>query len=184
MPEYEIFINSKVRKIELEKTGENVFTVKLDGKPINAGLPVNKLDFGKEFLIEVDGKKYRVSISKTEHEKPVSVKVEEVAFKAEVKTPMRKPSITFFELAPLAPAKKAPTTKQVVEGAVTAPMTGKILSIKVKKGDAVKAGQVLCVLEAMKMENEIAAPFAGTIREVYVSEGSSVSEGEPLFLIS
>ncbi|RJS81359.1 biotin/lipoyl-binding protein [Candidatus Bathyarchaeota archaeon] len=62
-------------------------------------------------------------------------------------------------------------------------MTGKILSIKVKKGDAVKAGQILCILEAMKMENEITASKTGTVREVYISEGSSVSEGEPLFLI-
>ncbi len=73
--------------------------------------------------------------------------------------------------------------RQTVEGAVVAPMTGKILSIKVKKGDEVKAGQVLCVLEAMKMENEITAPKAGIIKEIYVSEGSSVSEGEPLLLL-
>ncbi|MGQ9539272.1 MAG: biotin/lipoyl-containing protein, partial [Candidatus Bathycorpusculaceae bacterium] len=59
----------------------------------------------------------------------------------------------------------------------------KILSIKVKKGEQVKAGQVLCILEAMKMENEIAAPMAGTIREVLVSEGASVNDGDPLFVI-
>ena len=48
--------------------------------------------------------------------------------------------------------------KVAVEGAVTAPMTGKIVKVKVKKGDQVKASQVLCVIEAMKMENEISAP--------------------------
>jgi biotin carboxyl carrier protein len=53
----------------------------------------------------------------------------------------------------------------------------------VKKGEQVKAHQVLCVVEAMKMENEILAPKAGTIKEVNVSEGSPVSEGEPLFII-
>jgi biotin carboxyl carrier protein len=62
-------------------------------------------------------------------------------------------------------------------------MTGKILSVKVKKGEQVKLGQVICILEAMKMENEITAPKAGTVREVHVSEGSSVSEGEPLFVV-
>jgi acetyl-CoA/propionyl-CoA carboxylase biotin carboxyl carrier protein len=62
-------------------------------------------------------------------------------------------------------------------------MTGKIVSVKVKKGDQVKAGQVLCVVEAMKMENEIASSKAGVVKEVYVSEGSSVSEGEPLFVV-
>jgi biotin carboxyl carrier protein len=62
-------------------------------------------------------------------------------------------------------------------------MTGKILSVKVKKGDQVKKGETLCILEAMKMENEITTSKAGTVREVYVSEGSSVSEGDSLFII-
>jgi biotin carboxyl carrier protein len=80
--------------------------------------------------------------------------------------------------------KKTGTNKKVaVEGAVTAPMTGKIVKVKVKKGDQVKAGQVLCVVEAMKMENEISAPRAGTIQEVNVAEGTPVNEGETLFVI-
>jgi biotin carboxyl carrier protein len=62
-------------------------------------------------------------------------------------------------------------------------MTGKILSVKVKKGDQVKKGETLCILEAMKMENEITTSKAGTVREVYVFEGSSVSEGDTLFII-
>ncbi|TEU06064.1 biotin/lipoyl-binding protein [Candidatus Bathyarchaeota archaeon] len=74
--------------------------------------------------------------------------------------------------------------KQDVEGAVTAPMMGKIISVMVKKGDHVKAGQIVCILEAMKMENEITTPKAGTVQEVCVFEGSSVSEGETLFVIS
>jgi biotin carboxyl carrier protein len=117
-------------------------------------------------------------------EKPFRVKVEETTFKAEMKTPTKKPTLTTFEPVPLTPTTKAMATKQVVEGTVTAPMTGKILSVKVKKGDQVKQGQVVCILEAMKMENEITAAKAGTVQEVYVSEGSSVSEGEPICLVS
>jgi glutaconyl-CoA decarboxylase len=71
-----------------------------------------------------------------------------------------------------------------VEGAVTAPMTGKIVKVKVKKGEQVNAKQILCVIEAMKMENEITAPKAGTIQEINVSDGSPVTEGEILFIIS
>jgi len=74
--------------------------------------------------------------------------------------------------------------KQDAEGAVTAPMMGKIVSVMVKKGDHVKAGQIVCILEAMKMENEITTPKAGTVQEVRVFEGSSVSEGETLFVVS
>jgi biotin carboxyl carrier protein len=100
-----------------------------------------------------------------------------------VKTPARKPVSTTLEQIPVTLTKTATAPRHAVEDAVTAPMTGKILSVRVKKGEQVKAGQVLCVLEAMKMENEIATPKAGTVREVYVSDGSSVSEGEPLFTV-
>ena len=83
-------------------------------------------------------------------------------------------------IAPSAPA--AP----VVTGsgdAVTAPMPGTILKVNVTNGQAVKAGQVLVVLEAMKMENEIMAPKDGTITQVAVSKGASVDTGAPLVFI-
>jgi len=183
LPAYEIFIDGKPRRIELTKIGENSFTVKIGDKSLIVELPAEKPELEKEFSIKVDGKTYRIELPKIDREKLFSVKVEEVAFKAEVKIPTLKPVLTVFEPGPLTPTKRAMVTKQVVEGAVTAPMTGKILSVKVKKGEHVKAGQILCVLEAMKMENEITSPKAGTVREVYVSEGSSVSEGEPLFTV-
>ncbi len=63
------------------------------------------------------------------------------------------------EQTPTAPTLRMPKPQQVVSGTVTAPMTGKIVSIRVGKGEQVKAGQVLCILEAMKMENEITAPW-------------------------
>ena len=183
LPAYEIFIDGKPRKIELTKTGENTFTVKIDDKSLNIALPADKLDLEKRWFIKIDGKTYQVELPKIELEKIFPIKIEEVTFKAEVKAATRKPTLTIFEPASLTPTKRAIAPKQVVEGAITAPMTGKILSVKVTKGDQVKAGQVLCILEAMKMENEIAAPKAGTVQEVYVSEGSSVSEGEPLFVV-
>ena len=183
MPAYEVFIDDKPRKIELTIIGENSFTVRIDDKSLSIELATNKLDLEKEFSIKINGKTYQIELPKIDREKLFSVKVEEATFKAEVKTPTRKPTLTIFEPTPLTATKRTMTIKQVVEGAITAPMTGKILSVKVKKGDQVKAGQILCILEAMKMENEIAAPKAGTVREVYVSEGSSVSEGEPLFTV-
>ena len=183
MPIYEIFIDDKPRKIELTKTGEKSFTVKTDSKSLNIELTVDKLNLEKVFSIKIDGKTYHIELPKIVLEKLFPVKVEETTFKAEVKTFTKKPVLTAFEPTPLAPTRKAMSTKQVVEGTTTAPMTGKILSVKVKKGDRVELGQVVCVLEAMKMENEITAPKAGTIRELYVSEGSSVSEGEPLFTV-
>ena len=82
--------------------------------------------------------------------------------------------------APSAPA--AP----VVTGAgepVNAPMPGNILKVNVTQGQAVKSGDVLCVLEAMKMENEIMAPKDGTVTQVLVAKGATVDTGAPLVVI-
>ena len=70
-----------------------------------------------------------------------------------------------------------------VPGGVAAQLSGKVLRIEVQAGDSVEAGQLLLVLEAMKMENEINAPKAGTVKEVTVSEGAQVAEGETLVIL-
>ena len=86
--------------------------------------------------------------------------------------------------APAAPAA-APAAPAVTGAgdAVTAPMPGNILKVNVTQGQAVKEGDVLCILEAMKMENEILAPKAGTVTQVLVSKGSTVDTGAALVVI-
>lgn len=88
--------------------------------------------------------------------------------------------------APVAALKAAPAPKAPVasgnDGAVkiNAPMPGKILSVKTSVGASVKKGDIILVLEAMKMENEIQAPSDGTIASINVNEGSMVETGELL----
>jgi biotin carboxyl carrier protein len=67
---------------------------------------------------------------------------------------------------------------------VTAPMPGTILNVKVSAGQAVKKGDTICVLEAMKMENDIPAPCDGTIASVNVQKGASVNAGDILATIN
>ena len=67
---------------------------------------------------------------------------------------------------------------------VTAPMPGTILKVNVQNGQAVKEGDVLVILEAMKMENEIMAPKAGTVAQVVTSKGASVNTGDVLVVIA
>ena len=87
--------------------------------------------------------------------------------------------------APAATPAAAPAAP-VVTGAgepVNAPMPGNILKVNVTQGQAVKSGDVLCVLEAMKMENEIMAPKDGTVTQVLVAKGATVDTGAPLVVI-
>lgn len=184
MPTYEVLVDGKPRKIEVSKTGEKTFSVKFDGEAFTVEVPEGKLVFGKEFQISIGGKAYTVTLQEVSKTKPFAIKVGEASFKVELKTPtLMQKAVPAAEQAPPTIAVKAAKPKQAVSGTVTAPMAGKIISIKVKRGEQVKAGQVLCILEAMKMENEITAPTAGTVREILVSEGASVNEGDPLFVI-
>ena len=86
--------------------------------------------------------------------------------------------------APVAAAAPAAAPKAAAgaAGAVTvkAPMPGNILDVKVKAGASVKAGDVLVILEAMKMENEILAPQDGTVASVNVNKGDTVNSGDVL----
>ena len=84
--------------------------------------------------------------------------------------------------APKAAPAPAPAAPAGAAGAVavTAPMPGKILGVKASAGQAVKRGQVLLILEAMKMENEIVAPQDGTVATINVAVGDSVEPGATL----
>jgi biotin carboxyl carrier protein len=69
------------------------------------------------------------------------------------------------------------------EGAVVAPMNGQVVKVPVQVGDPVESGDIVLILEAMKMENEVTAPISGTLAELSVSAGQTVSPGQPLFSI-
>ena len=87
--------------------------------------------------------------------------------------------------APAAKPAAAPKAAPVANGTkVNAPMPGTILDVKVAQGQAVKKGDVLLILEAMKMENEILAPQDGTVAQVTVSKGASVNSGDALVVLN
>lgn len=98
---------------------------------------------------------------------------------APVAAPAAAPAPVAAPAAVPAPAAAAP----VAGDAVTAPMPGNILKVNVTPGQAVKEGDVLVVLEAMKMENEILAPKACTVKQVLVSKGSTVDTGATLVVL-
>ena len=112
-------------------------------------------------------KKYRVNVNGTVYE----VELEEITGAAPAAAPVA------------APAAPAPAAAPAGGEKIAAPMPGTILSVNVAAGDAVKKGQVLMILEAMKMENEIMAPCDGTVTSVSVTTGAAVESGALLCTI-
>ncbi len=113
----------------------------------------------RNFLVNVNGTQYEVA-------------VEEIDGKA---APAVKPAAAAPVAAPVA------KTVAVAGGTkITAPMPGTILGVSAKEGEAVKAGQTIFVLEAMKMESDVVAPVDGIVTGIAVSKGASVSAGDVL----
>ena len=86
--------------------------------------------------------------------------------------------------APVAAPSAAPAASLAAGEPVKAPMPGVVLKVQVQQGQAVKAGQVLVILEAMKMENEIVAPKDGTVAQIVAAKGASVGSGAPLVILA
>lgn len=135
----------------------------------------------RKFIINVNGKSYDVEVEEVKDgviSTPSVPSVQAAAPAPKASTPVAAPKAA-------APAPKVAAPVSVPAGAtsIPAPMPGTILSIKVQAGDTVKKGQVLCILEAMKMENEIMTGTDGVISSVSINTGDSVNTGQVLFII-
>jgi biotin carboxyl carrier protein len=124
-------------------------------------------------------KRYSVTVNGVVYD----VVVEEVAADA-APAPVAAPAVKSAPAAAPAPAAKPAAPAANAKCSVSAPMPGNILAVNVKVGDKVAKGAVLCILEAMKMENEVMAPEAGTVTSVTVSKGSTVQAGDVLVTLA
>ena len=130
--------------------------------------------------------KYKVTLNGRTYEVEVEAGKAMLLDEYEAIVPSAAPAAPAAAPVAAAPVAAAAPAAPAVTGAgepVNAPMPRNILRVNVKAGDAVKSGTVLCVLEAMKMENDIMAPKDGTVTQVLVSKGSTVDTGAPLVVI-
>ena len=121
--------------------------------------------------------KYRITVEGKTYE----MDVELIGANGTVVAPVKKAAAPVVTAPKAAPAPVAAKPAEVGSGSVVAPMPGTILKVLKATGDAVKAGEVVLILEAMKMENEITAPVDGTIGSLNLTEGSTVAGGDLLF---
>ena len=135
----------------------------------------------RKFKIIIDGKAYEVEVEEIEAEevsptvlKPSKVPAPQLASISRPTPPVSTPVQSEPKTAPVPTTEPSPR-----EGIITAPISGTILRVNYKVGDSVNRGDVLLVLEAMKMENEIIASKAGIIKKI-VSSNTTVDFGEVL----
>ena len=132
-----------------------------------------------KYKVTLKGKTYEVEVERGE-----AMIVDEYAAYAPAPAAAAAPvAAAPVAAAPVAaPAAAAPTA--VAAGTpVTAPLPGNVLGVKVNVGDAVKAGQLLVLIEAMKMENEVLAPADGVVKQIVANKGAVVATGDTLLVI-
>lgn len=144
-----------------------------------------------KYVATINGKKYEVEVEKLEAYK--SLDRNGVAAPAApvlpASAPVQRPAAPAPVAAAPAPAPApapaaAPAAAPAGATTVEAPMPGKILNIKVSEGQAVKFGEVVVIMEAMKMETEIVAPADGTVSKILVKAGDSVDTGAALVALN
>lgn len=129
------------------------------------------------YKVTLNGKVYEVEVEKGEA--VIQAEYEAALPAAAPAAPVAAPAPVQAQ-APAAPAASAPAASAGAD-TVLSPLPGNINEIRFSAGQTVKAGDVVIILEAMKMENEIVAPKAGTLSKIHVQKGAVVNTGDPLF---
>ena len=159
LPNQEVNFDYSGEKISIKykRNRDNTFSVSDGKKVIIHSWAPNFID------IEIDNSRLR---SKITHEKDlilINTKSGDVLFKILPKFSVRE--------------------EKALEGSLTAPMPGKVVEIKIKKGSKIKKGDTLLILEAMKMEHQVLAPDNGKVSDILVSKNQQVENGEPLVIL-
>lgn len=145
----------------------------------------------KEYKYKINGMKFNVAVGDIQGD-TVRVEVNGTPYKVELDE-SQKPKISPVATPKkAAPAPRTSTGEKVIakpaasaggSSAVKSPLPGTILSFNVKVGDTVNAGDTVCILEAMKMENDVHTNKAGTVKQILVNVGDSVLEGNDIMII-
>jgi biotin carboxyl carrier protein len=188
MKSFKLKIIDNEYDIQVEKIEKGMFQVVVNGKKYNAQI---EGDFDKGILTAVEGCLYQIELDGEPSKGEITAVVNNVKRTIETENLFRgKEIFTSKKLQSMeSESHISPTFGQVspktasVQNGILAPMPGKVVAVKVDLGEEVKAGDVVLILEAMKMENEIVSNRTGKISDVRVKEGDSVDADDVLVVI-
>lgn len=168
------------KNINSELPGTVTKIVAANGQRVKKGdvlLVIEAMKMANDIVSDVEGTVQRIAVTEGQSVNQGDLLVEMVA--DAVAAPAAAPAP---KAAPASAAAPAPAAPKVAAGAkvVEAPLPGTITKVLVKPGQALKAGETVCMMEAMKMENSITVEFAGTVKSVLVEVGAQVQSGQAL----
>jgi len=176
----EVLVNRKPHKVKVLERNGNIFIVEVNGKTVN--VKFKNVVQGKTAILEINDKTVQPSVERVQRN-VLQVKIGEKLFKVEFQPKIPKGSAV--KLEPMATFAEKPAISLVMEkDALTAPIAGRIVLLRANVGQKVERGECVCILEAMKMQNEITAPKAGVVKEFRVSKGAIVNKGDVLAVIA
>lgn len=174
-------------ELDLEKQDEKTFYVVVNNNKYEASL---QDDSGKAVLIAVNGGLYTVELEGEARGEKIQAKVNErvrvvqrKGFLGARKTTFEKPNLTGVDDEIIKKKKPSPTGPPPERPGIVAPLPGKVVAVIVNVGDEIKKGDVVVILEAMKMENEIVSNKDGRVTEIRVKQGDTADTGDVLVVV-
>jgi biotin carboxyl carrier protein len=175
---HEVFVNNKSHSVKVLERNGNTFSVEINGKSVRVKLNSVK---NKSLMVEINGDALLMDVERIQSGL-FQIKSDGGAFDVLCHPRISRETIVRSEPTMVA-TKKSVGSLAFEKGAVVAPIAGRIVLLNVNVGEGVAKGSCVCVLEAMKMQNEIVASKEGVVSEIRVSEGTIVNKGDVLVII-
>ena len=178
----EVLVNGKLHRVKVLERKKETFLVDVNDKIVKVRL--KKIVQGKTTAIEINNHPFKTRVKNVQGD-VLQVETSGKIFRVQVQYRQKIPTEPALTLKPIAtPSIRSAITSPIEKDAVIAPLSGRIVLLRVKVGQQVKEGDIVCVLEAMKMENEVVALKAGLVKNIRVSEGAVVNKGDVIAVIS
>jgi len=177
---HEVLVNNKPHRVTVLERNGNTFLGEVNEKNFTA--KIKNPNQGGTLNVEINARPLQAKIERIQRN-ILQVRIGGRSFEVQCYPEVPKEAAVKLELVD-AVVKRPIISLATEKDAITAPIAGRIVLLKIEAGQKVAKGECICILEAMKMENEITAPRKGVVKEVRISEGAIVNKRDVLAIIT